>query len=174
MTSPDNSPISPTSTLGRDAFVGRYGGIYEHSPWIAEAVWDAGLTDACDTPSGLAAAMAAVLEAANDDAKLTLIRAHPDLAGKAALRGDLTEESTNEQAGAGLDLCSAEEFERFQRLNSTYTEKFGFPFIIAVKGLDRHMILDAFEQRIANDPKTEFVTALEQINKIARLRLEAT
>ncbi len=173
MTATDNSPIPPISALGREAFVSRYGGIYEHSPWIAEAVWDIGLTGTHDTPSGLAAAMAAALDAADDDAKLTLIRAHPDLAGKAALRGELTEESTSEQAGAGLDQCSAEEFARFQTLNTAYTEKFSFPFIIAVKGLDRHMILDAFEQRIANDPETEFATALEQINKIARLRLES-
>jgi OHCU decarboxylase len=117
--------------------------------------------------------MAGVLAGADREAKFALIRAHPDLAGKAAVAGDLTADSASEQAGAGLDRCSPEEFARFQDLNAAYKGKFGFPFIIAVRGLGRTEILDAFERRIANDPEAEFATAIEQINRIARMRLAA-
>lgn len=160
------------STMTREAFVARFGDIYEHSPWVAEAVWGAaGPAPDCDTAAGLATAMAKVLAAAPREAKLALIRAHPDLAGKAALAGELTPESAGEQSGAGLDRCSPAEFARFQQLNAAYKAKFGFPFVIAVRGLGRAEILAAFERRVANDAETEFVTALEQINRIARLRL---
>ncbi len=160
------------SSMDKPAFIDRFGDVYEHSAWIAEAVWDNGLIDKHDQKDGLASAMITVLEAADHEAKLALIRAHPDLAGKAAVRGELTEASTSEQAGAGLDKCSPEEFERFQELNSAYQAKFGFPFIFAVKGSTRYDILDAFEERIKNSPETEFETALEQINRIASFRLE--
>ncbi|VAW11343.1 2-oxo-4-hydroxy-4-carboxy-5-ureidoimidazoline (OHCU) decarboxylase [hydrothermal vent metagenome] len=168
-------PLPPPlpSTMGREAFVDRFGGIYEHSPWVAEAAHDGGIGAGEDTAPGLAAAMARALEAATGDQKLALIRAHPDLAGKAAVRGGLTPASTSEQTGAGLDQCSAEEFSRFENLNATYRAKFGFPFIFAVGGKTRYDILDAFEARIAQDPDMEFATALEQINKIAALRLMA-
>lgn len=155
------------------AFVRRFGGVYEESPWIAEAVYRRGLAPAEDTPQGLADAMAGVLAAADDDAKLALIRAHPDLAGRAAIAGDLTDASKSEQAGAGLDRCTPDEFRRFQVLNAAYKEKFGFPFILAVGGKDKHEILAAFEARLGNDRATEFRTAIEQINRMARLRLEA-
>ena len=102
-----------------------------------------------------------------------MIRAHPDLAGKAALAGELTDDSTREQAGAGLDQCSPEEMARFERLNEAYKAKFGFPFVMAVKGSDRYAILDAFEVRLENTPAEERRTAVEQINRIARFRLEA-
>lgn len=161
------------SALTRTEFVERFGGVYEHSPWIAEDLWDQGLSADHDTPEGLQSAMAAVLDAADREAKLALIRAHPDLAGKAAVRGELTEASTSEQAGAGLDQCTAQEFARFQELNATYQDKFGFPFILAVKGRHRTEILNAFETRISNSPEVEFDTALGQINRIALLRLEA-
>lgn len=162
--------VSP-AYLGRAAFVERFGSVYEHSAWIAEAVWEQGLTSSHDQVDTLAGAMADVLDASDDDAKLTLIRAHPDLAGKAAVRGELTEASTSEQAGAGLDQCSPEEFARFQELNDAYKEKFGFPFILAVKGKGRVEILAAFEARLTNDRETEFLNAIEQIHRIARLRL---
>ena len=100
------------------------------------------------------------------------LRAHPELAGKLAVAGGLTVESTAEQAGAGLDRCSPEEFARFTELNDQYGAKFGHPFIIAVRGLDRAAILAAFETRVNNDPSTEFATALAEVHKIARLRLE--
>ncbi len=167
---PDKFAIPPSS-LDRPAFVERFGSVYEHSPWVAEAVWDAGLTDGHDEIAGLAAAMAAVLDTSDEQAKLTLIRAHPDLAGKAAIRGELTEASTSEQAGAGLDDCSPEEFARFQELNAAYKEKFGFPFILAVKGKTRTEILGAFKTRISNNQVTELETAIGQIHRIARLRL---
>ena len=159
--------------MARDEFVARFGGVYEHSPWIAEAVHRRGMTAAEDTPRGLAKAMAEVLAAADEDAKLALIRAHPDLAGRAAIAGDLTHASKAEQAGAGLDRCTPDEFRRFQELNGSYTAKFGFPFILAVAGRTRHEILAAFERRLDNDPQTEFRTALEQIDRIALLRLKA-
>ena len=155
----------------RTAFVARYGGIYEHSPWVAEAVYDAGGADKASDPEALRAAMAAVVEAAEPEAQLALLRAHPDLAGRLALAGGLTAASSAEQAGAGLDQCSPEELARFQELNNRYTERFGFPFILAVKGKTRAEILAAFEARIDNDPKTEFRTALEQVHRIALLRL---
>ncbi|MCP1365970.1 2-oxo-4-hydroxy-4-carboxy-5-ureidoimidazoline decarboxylase, partial [Halomonas sp. BBD48] len=146
MTEPRLSPRP--STLDRDAFVSHYGDIYEHSPWVAELAWDAGLDQAQDTPAGLAELMGRILREAPAERQLDVIRAHPDLAGKAAKQGELTADSTREQAGAGLDQCSAEEFERFHRHNEAYKARFGFPFVMAVKGSDRHRILAAFETRL--------------------------
>ena len=161
------------SQLDRSAFVATFGDIYEHSPWVAERAWEAGLASDQDSPAGLAAAMGEVLRSASVEHQLEVIRAHPDLAGKAALAGELTDDSTREQAGAGLDQCSPEELARFERLNAAYKAKFGFPFVMAVKGNDRHDILTAFETRLDNDPAEERRTAVEQINRIALLRLEA-
>ena len=159
------------STLSEDQFLAVYGGIYEHSPWVAQAVWDAGAPP--DTVDAVHAAMRAVVDAAPYERRLALIRAHPDLAGRAAVAGALSAASTAEQAGAGLDQCSPDEFAAFQELNAAYKARFGFPFVIAVRGLDRHDILDAFRRRLANDADAEFDTAIEQIHRIARLRLEA-
>lgn len=147
------------------------GGIYEHSLWVAESLLASGISAADNDPDHLAQRMKAIVNAASDAAKLTLLRAHPELAGKLAIAGNLTAESTAEQASAGLDKCSAEEFEQFNKLNNDYTAKFGHPFIIAVRGLSRGDILAAFQQRIGNDPATEFKTALDEVHKIARLRL---
>jgi 2-oxo-4-hydroxy-4-carboxy-5-ureidoimidazoline decarboxylase len=163
----------PPSQMSRAEFVARFGGVYEHSPWIAEELWDAGLTPQHDTVCGLAAALAAVLARADDEAKLALIRAHPDLAGRAAIAGDLTESSRAEQAGAGLDQCTPAEYRRFQALNAEYKSRFGFPFVLAVVGLTRRDILAAFAARIGNAPEAEFEEALRQIDRIARLRLAA-
>ena len=170
MTEPHLSPRP--STLDRDAFVAHYGDIYEHSPWIAELAWDAGLTQTQDTPAGLAERMGRILQDASAERQLEVIRAHPDLAGKAAKQGVLTADSTREQAGAGLDQCSEEEFERFHRYNEAYKARFGFPFVMAVKGSDRHKILAAFETRLEHSPAEERRTAIEQINRIARFRLD--
>lgn len=159
------------STLDRDTFVARFGDIYEHSPWVAELTWDAGLGADQDAPDGLADAMSQCLVNASTERQLEVIRAHPDLAGKAAKTGELTDDSTREQAGAGLDQCSTEEYERFHRYNEAYKERFGFPFVMAVKGSDRHKILAAFEERLRHSPDEERRTAIEQINRIARLRL---
>lgn len=159
--------------MTRAAFVERFGGVYEHTPEIAETAWDRGLDAATDNPDGLAQLMADIAASLDRGRRLTLIRNHPDLAGKAAIAGELTEESRSEQAGAGLDCCTPDEFRRFQALNAAYKEKFGFPFIIAVSGLDRTAILSAFERRIENDQDTEFSEALKQIDRIAQIRLEA-
>lgn len=161
----------PPGTLDRTGYLARYGGVYEHSPWIAEAVWNAGAVP--DDAAALADAMAAQIEAAGTKAQLALLRAHPDLAGKLAVRGELTVESTSEQAGAGLDRCSPGEFDEFQRLNDAYKARFGFPFILAVKGYDRAGILEQFRRRVGNDREVEFREALDQVHRIARLRLQA-
>ncbi|MFV2093703.1 MAG: 2-oxo-4-hydroxy-4-carboxy-5-ureidoimidazoline decarboxylase, partial [Hyphomicrobiales bacterium] len=134
--------------------------------------YNAGLSSAHTTVAGLANAMARVLADASGAQKLALIRAHPDLAGKAALAGTLTQASTSEQAGAGLDQCSARELTRFHELNNAYKERFGFPFIFAVRGAGRDAILAAFETRIANDRETELATALQHITRIANFRLQ--
>lgn len=174
MSPPDSGRIKPPPSLkGRQAFVERFGGIYEHSPWVAERLWDLGLTGQHDLVEGLHDGLKSIVAAAHEERKLALVRAHPDLAGKAAVAGELSTASACEQAGAGLDRCTREEFERFQTLNDAYKEKFGFPFVIAVKGLDRAAILAAFERRLANTPEVEFAEALRQIDTIARLRLEA-
>jgi OHCU decarboxylase len=117
--------------------------------------------------------MAECVDNAAVEQQLELIRAHPDLAGKAQLAGELTEDSTQEQASAGLDQCSSEEFGRFQSLNTAYWDKFGFPFVMAVRGSSRAEIIDAFTARLENDYDLEFETALTEIHKIARLRLDA-
>ncbi|WP_044874888.1 2-oxo-4-hydroxy-4-carboxy-5-ureidoimidazoline decarboxylase [Pseudomonas sp. LFM046] len=160
------------STLSREAFVSAFADIYEHSPWVAEKAFDLGQDDRINEIDGLHQRMADLLLSASHDAQLALINAHPDLAGKAAVRGELTEASTSEQAGAGIHECTAEEFARFTELNDAYKAKFGFPFIMAVKGSNRHQILAAFEERIHNSPEAEFTRALNEINKIALFRLQ--
>lgn len=159
------------SELGRDTFIARFGGVYEHSPWVAESVWDAGHIP--NEPRSLADAMREIVEAAGRGAQLRLLRAHPDLAGRLAMRGRLTADSRAEQASAGLDNCAPEEFAEYRRLNEAYSTRFGFPFIIAVRGLDRTAILEAFRQRMENDRETEFREALDQVHRIARHRLAA-
>ncbi|MNQ49343.1 Uric acid degradation bifunctional protein PucL [compost metagenome] len=161
------------SRLSREDFVKVFADIYEHSPWVAEMAFDLGLDDSVDEVDGLHQRMADILLSANHEAQLALINAHPDLAGKAAIRGELTASSTAEQAGAGISECSAEEFARFTELNDAYKTRFGFPFIMAVKGSNRHQILAAFETRIHHAPEQEFQTALAEINKIALFRLQA-
>jgi 2-oxo-4-hydroxy-4-carboxy-5-ureidoimidazoline decarboxylase len=160
----------PTA-MTRPEFVAGFGGIYEHSPWVAEAVYDARLAPAHDSLEGLHAAMVEAVALAPRERRLALLRAHPDLAGRLAVAGGLTAASSAEQASAGLDACTPAEFARFQALNTAYREKFGFPFIMAVKGRSRAEILAAFERRVNNDPETEFATALSEVHKIALLRL---
>jgi 2-oxo-4-hydroxy-4-carboxy-5-ureidoimidazoline decarboxylase len=155
------------SSLSHPEFLARFGPVYEASPWVAEGVWPAVEAGELDDPAALAAAMRAVVDAAPRQVKLALVRAHPELAG----RTRMAEASVNEQSGAGLDQCSAQEFAAFQRFNAAYNARFGFPFIVAVKGLTRADILAAFEARLANDPDTEFETALAQIHRIAGFRL---
>ena len=159
--------------MSRDGYVARFGGVFEHSPWIAERAYDAGGLQETPTAEGVHVALVGQFRAASASEQLGVLRAHPDLAGKLAIAGDLTEESRNEQAGAGLDRLSADEHARFTALNTAYTDKFGFPFIIAVKGLSKDDILAAFESRIDNTPEQEFETALRQVERIALLRLTA-
>ncbi|MEQ5776255.1 2-oxo-4-hydroxy-4-carboxy-5-ureidoimidazoline decarboxylase [Thalassospira sp. NFXS8] len=163
---------NPPSTLAAKSFVNLYGGVYEHSPWIAERLVENGITPALDSPENLASAMQVIVERATRDEKLALLRSHPDLAGKLAL-ADLTTSSRNEQQGAGLDQCSKDELVRFSELNDVYKGKFGFPFIFAVKGFHRTDILAAFERRVKNDMDTEFNEALQQVHRIALLRLQS-
>jgi OHCU decarboxylase len=152
-------------------FVERFGGIYEHSPWVAaEAEL---LLGAEDDMERLAAVMADCVDNASSEKQLALIRAHPDLAGRAQVAAELTAESALEQSSAGLDQCSEEEWSRFQALNDAYWERFGFPFVMAVRDSSRAEILDAFESRLHNDRALEFETALQEIHRIARLRLAA-
>ncbi len=160
----------PTA-MTRPEFVKRFGGVYEHSPWIAEAVYDGRLRPAHDGVKAMHAAMIEAVETAPRERKLELLRAHPDLAGKLAVRGELTPDSTREQASARLDSCTAAEFDRFQDLNTAYRAKFDFPFIMAVRGKARTEILAAFERRIHNEPDTEFRAALDEVHKVALLRL---
>ena len=158
--------------LSRADFIAAFGGIYEHSPWVAERLFDAGLTARDADPASMARRMAEIVDAAEYDKQMALLCAHPELAGKLAIAGSLTAESTAEQASAKLDQCNPEEFAAFQDLNDRYGKKFGHPFIIAVRGLDRATILAAFGKRVAQSAKTEFATALGEVHKIARLRLE--
>ncbi len=160
------------SRLARTLFVDRFGGVYEHSPWVAAAAYDAGLTSGADTAEGLAKAFAATAAKGTNEQKRALIGAHPDLAGKLALAKSLTAESTSEQASAGLDRLAREEFGQFAALNDAYRARFGFPFIMAVKGKSKADILAAFHRRLANDADAETKTALAEIDRIAALRLQ--
>lgn len=157
------------SALDRGAFVARFGPVYEASPWVAEAVWPAAARGALDEPEALAAAMRAAVDDAPRDRRLALIRAHPQL----AVASSMAPASVEEQRGAGLDRCSPEELAEFRRLNAAYLDRFGHPFIVAVKGLSRGDILAAFAARLENDAETEFATAIGQIHRIAGFRLAA-
>lgn len=159
------------SQMSRADFVSYFADVYEHSPWVAESVFDQGLTYADDAIVNLHLRMATTLLKADKTKQLALINAHPDLAGRAAINGELTAASTAEQAGAGIDQCSAEEFDKFTTYNDSYKSRFNFPFIMAVKGANRYQILESFEMRLGNDSETEFATAIQEINKIALFRL---
>lgn len=159
------------SQMDREAFVTAYGGVFEHSAWIAERAFDLELGAAHDTAGGLHNALARMFRSASDEEKRGVLRAHPDLAGKLAQANRLTAESTSEQAEAGLDALTDAEREMFTRLNGQYTEKHGFPFIIAVRDNTKATIQAAFEQRIENDSATELAEACKQVERIAELRL---
>ena len=160
--------LAAVNGLDAAGFVEAFGAIYEHSPWIAEAAFAA-------RPFASIEALLAALRAAVDDAgdamQVALIRAHPDLAGKAARAGALGAHSTREQAGLGLDRLSDAEYERFHRLNDAYKARFGFPFVIAARRHTKDSILAAFETRLAHDRATEIAEALRNIHLIAELRL---
>ena len=149
----------------------KFGGIFEHSPWIAERAFDGELGSAHDTATGLHSALARKFRSANEDERLGVLTAHPELAGKLAAAKRLTAESTSEQASAGLDALTDEERARFTELNETYTKRFGFPFILAVKGKSKDEILTNFQSRIGNAREDEFAEACRQVERIALLRL---
>ncbi|WP_048646918.1 allantoinase PuuE [Nitratireductor soli] len=165
-------PALRPSRMAQPEFIERFGGIFEHSPWIAERATKLELGAAHDTAGGLANALARVFRSASEDERLGVLTAHPDLAGKLAAAKRLTAESTKEQAAAGLDALTDAERARFTALNTAYVEKFGFPFIIAVKDNTKESILKAFETRIANSRAEEFATACKQVERIAYLRLK--
>jgi len=159
--------------IDRKTFVDRFGGVFEHSPWIAERAFDNGRIVEPLAAEPVHQSLCAEFRKASHDERMNVLRAHPDLAGKLAISGDLTEESKSEQAGAGLDRLSVDEHARFTELNTRYMRDFGFPFIIAVKGHDKASILAAFETRVGNDPETEFETACAQVERIAGFRVAA-
>jgi allantoinase len=159
------------SEMDRETFVAEFGGMFEHSPWIAEGAFDLELGATHDNAAGIHNALARVFRNASEEQRLGVLTAHPDLAGKLAAAGRLTKESTAEQAGAGLDLLTDEERETFQNLNAEYVERHGFPFIIAVKDNTKSSILEAFHRRIKNNRDTEFSEACRQVERIAELRL---
>ncbi len=161
------------SALDERAFIAAFGGVYESSPWVAKAVWPRAHTGKLDDGEVMRAAMREAVDDAGRDRRLALLCAHPELAGRAAVAGKLTDASQSEQKGAGLDRCSPTEYAEFLALNRRYNDKFGFPFIIAVKGHDRQRILAAFRRRIENDVDSEFEEALTQVHRIAALRLAA-
>jgi 2-oxo-4-hydroxy-4-carboxy-5-ureidoimidazoline decarboxylase len=153
----------------RDEFVGMVGPAFEHSPWIAEATWPRRpFTDM----EGLHGALCATVNSADEGQQLALIRAHPDLAGRAALAGTLTPASTGEQSSAGLNKLTANELAQFQSLNRAYRDKFGFPFVICARLNNKEAILTGFRVRLEHSRAEEIKTALGEIGKIAYLRLK--
>jgi 2-oxo-4-hydroxy-4-carboxy-5-ureidoimidazoline decarboxylase len=157
--------IADVNAMSPQAFIEAFGDVAEHSPWVAR---EAQSFRPFANRDEMAVSFERALKSANRDAQLALIRAHPDLAGKAKL----TEDSTREQQGAGLTSLTADEFARFTALNTRYRERFGFPFIFAVKGATRHMILESFASRVNNDPEQEFAMAISQVCRIFRFRIE--
>ncbi|MFT3807498.1 2-oxo-4-hydroxy-4-carboxy-5-ureidoimidazoline decarboxylase [Arenimonas sp.] len=162
--------LGELNRMDRAAFRTALGAIFEHSPWVAERAWDA--RPFADTDA-LHAAMCAVVADSDKQAQMTLIRAHPRLADRAALRAGLSADSQREQIGAGLDQCSADELADLTALNAAYDERFGFPFIIAVREHTRAGIIEQMRNRLGRAPETEVAEALRQIERIARLRLDA-
>ncbi|CAK7258593.1 MULTISPECIES: allantoinase PuuE [unclassified Shinella] len=172
-THPPQTPAERPSQMTEEAFVARFGGVFEHSDWVARRAFADELSPANDTATGLAAALTFQFRAASDAERLRVLVAHPDLAGKLAQAKRLTASSTEEQASAGLDALTDAERARFTELNEAYVRKFGFPFIIAVRDNTKAGILAAFEARIGNDRDTELSTACRQVERIALLRLKA-
>jgi 2-oxo-4-hydroxy-4-carboxy-5-ureidoimidazoline decarboxylase len=160
--------IADLNSLSEEQFVERLGSIYEHSPWIARGTWE---LRPFSSTEDLRAKLDATLRSASPDHRLNLIRAHPDLAGRLALSGQLTQASTEEQRSAGLDQLASEEAAEFNTLNASYRARFDFPFIICARLNDRSAILQAFRQRLTHRREEEIGIALEQIHQIAGLRL---
>lgn len=170
--------------LSKEELVEEFGSTFEHSEWIAEAAFEAGAFQGVarsadgvvrltpDEATRIHAAMVEAFRAAPHEKRMAVLRAHPDLAGRLAI-ADLTTDSAAEQSGAGLDRLTPDEHARFTDLNARYTERFGHPFIVAVKGMDKDDILAAFDRRVGNDADAEFDEACRQVERIARIRLDA-
>ena len=156
--------LAEVNAMAQPDFVARFGDVAEHSPWVAEG---AETQRPFATVDGMIAAFQAAIREASQAQQLELIRAHPDLAGRAGM----AEESRKEQVGAGRDRLTPDEFARFTDLNGRYRERFGIPFILAVKGATRHQILDSFAARLGNDRDTELASALDQVCRIVGFRL---
>ena len=161
--------IEELSSREKAAFVAVLDGIFEHSPWIAERAWQNRPFANIDE---LHQAMVEVVYKADADHQLALIRAHPELAGRPALAGELTPHSTAEQQSAGLNACTAAELDDIRSLNRIYQEKFGFPFVMAVAGQSKTHIIESMRVRATADAKMELRRSLDEIGKIARLRLD--
>lgn len=159
--------IADLNSLDREQFVAAIGWVFEHSPWVAERAWEARPFASVD---GLHRAMVDRVERALPEEQLALLRAHPDL----GTRARVSDASSAEQAGAGLDQLTQAEFERLREFNQAYRDKFGFPFLFAVKGSTKHDILDALERRVQSSREEEYRVALDQVYRIARFRLEDT
>lgn len=157
--------------MDRADFLETFGHVFEHSPWITEKVWDDGLDTRHDTAAGMHEIMCNEIRRADNEQKLELLCLHPDLACSMSGPG-MTNTSRSEQRRSGLDQCSAEEVEEFQRLNKAYREKFGFPFILAIKGYHRRQILEIFHNRLQHSQQEEFQAALAQVMKIGLFRLQ--
>ena len=160
------------SRMSKEEFIHAFGGIFEHSPWIAERAFDFELGPATDSAGGLHNALSRAFRSASEAERLGVLTAHPDLAGKLAQARRLTAESTSEQASAGLDALTDDERDSFTRLNADYVAKHGFPFIIAVRDNTKASIMEAFRKRVANSRQEEFATACKQVERIAWHRLK--
>ena len=160
--------LAELNALDRDGFVAALGSVAEHSPWVVAETWARRPFASVDE---LVEALHATMSAAPQERQLVLIRAHPDLAGRAAIAGDLTDASAREQASAGLDRLTPADYQRFHHLNDAYRDRFGFPFIICVREHAKESILEAFETRLHHEPAAEIATAVDQIGRIVRLRV---
>ncbi|MEL6521663.1 MAG: allantoinase PuuE [Pseudomonadota bacterium] len=173
VTHPPKAQRVRPSRMDLPAFIDQFGEVFEHSPWIVERAHSMELGPAHDTPAGIHAALTRAFRRASEEEKLTVLRSHPDLAGKLAAARKLTEASAGEQASAGLDALTDDERRSFEKLNNEYVARFGFPFIIAVRDHDKDGILAAFEARLQHDKDAEFEEACRQVERIAELRIGA-
>lgn len=167
---PSKQTLANLNQLSRSTFIELLGSIFEHSPWVAEQAYQ---HRPFDSVNSLQSIMFNIVLASSTDMRLALIRNHPELAGKEADEGTLTADSQKEQSRAGLNQCSAEELEQIRNLNKRYLQKFSFPFVIAVSGLDKHQIIAAMQTRLENTQDAEFATSIEEIGKIGKIRLIA-
>lgn len=165
----DRLDLAALNAATQPAFVRALGGVFEYSPWVAEEAWAA--RPFADVGALHQAMMQVVRDRSTED-KIALLRAHPELAGGVARAGDMTQDSVAEQSSAGLDRMTEAEFARFDQLNTAYREKFGFPFVIAVRKHSKESILDHFADRLNNTSEEEIEAALNEIGKITRMRLD--